>query len=99
MIVVAGSITLRPERLAEAYERAASVAEVTRGEAGCVSYTFFRHLERDDAFFVFEEWESRDQLDAHLAAEHTRAFSAFLGEAMAAPPKLRIYEVERAGTL
>lgn len=99
MIVVAGSISLRPERVPEAFERAAVVAAATRGEAGCISYTFFRHLERDDAFFVFEEWESREHLDAHLAAEHTRAFAGFLGEAMAAPPKLRIYDVDRAGAL
>ncbi|MEZ5102284.1 MAG: putative quinol monooxygenase [Thermoleophilia bacterium] len=99
MIVVAGSITLHPERLSEAFERAAVVADATRSEAGCISYTFFRHLERDDAFFVFEEWEAREHLDAHLAAPHTAAFSAFLGEAMAAPPKLRVYEVARAGSL
>jgi quinol monooxygenase YgiN len=52
----------------------------TSQEKGYVNYDLHQSLEDPDLFFFYENWESGDDLDAHLAAPHLRDFAARIPE-------------------
>jgi quinol monooxygenase YgiN len=47
-----------------------ALIEPTSQEAGYVNYDLHQGVEDPDAFFFYENWESGEHLDAHLAAPH-----------------------------
>ncbi len=52
----------------------------TSQEQGYVNYDLHQGLEDPDAFFLYENWESGEDLDTHLAAPHLREFAARIPE-------------------
>lgn len=57
-----------------------ALVEPTLQERGCVNYDLHQSLEDPESFFFYENWESSEDLDAHLAAPHLRAFAARIPE-------------------
>jgi quinol monooxygenase YgiN len=53
-----------------------ALIEPTGQEAGYVNYDLHQSVEDPDAFFFYENWESDEHLDAHLAAPHLVEFAA-----------------------
>jgi quinol monooxygenase YgiN len=47
------------------------VMRTSRGEEGCLEYTFAADPLEPDGVILFERWESQAALDAHLAALDT----------------------------
>ena len=68
VIIVGGSFEMDPEQrdafLAERHER----MRTSRGEDGCLEYTFAADPLEPSRVILFERWESQAALDAHLAA-------------------------------
>lgn len=93
MIIVSGVVTVRPERRAEAVEAMRRVVEATRHDTGCLAYDFYTDVRDPNRFRVYEEWESDEALNAHLAAPHTQAFLAAIGPMAAAEPVVTRHEV------
>ena len=53
----------------------------TRKEEGCIDYYMHRDNEDDATFLFYENWESAEHLDRHMAAPHfTACFSAIDGK-------------------
>jgi quinol monooxygenase YgiN len=93
VIVVAGTIRVKPGARAAARELAQAMATATRAEAGCHHYRFYADLDDPDTFFLFEEWESEAALANHFATDHMRDFQQRIPALIAAPPAIRRYEV------
>ena len=53
-----------------------ALIEPTSQEAGYVNYDLHQGVEDPDAFFFYENWESGEALDAHLATPHLTEFAA-----------------------
>ena len=53
-----------------------ALIEPTRQEKGYVNYDLHQGIEDPDRFFFYENWESGEDLDAHLAANSTRCGAA-----------------------
>lgn len=49
---------------------------LTRVEEGCINYDLHQDNENPAHFMVFENWESRELLQAHMNAPHFAAFMA-----------------------
>ena len=68
MVIVGGRFEVNPEErdafLAERHE----IMRTSRGEDGCLEYTFAADPLEADRVILFERWESQAALDAHLAA-------------------------------
>ncbi|HET7408805.1 MAG TPA: putative quinol monooxygenase [Paracoccaceae bacterium] len=80
MIVVTGEF-----RFAEDSEDAVRAAMIdmmneTAKEAGCLHYRFYRDVERQEVYRVYEEWESDAHLADHAASAHMQVFRARLKE-------------------
>jgi quinol monooxygenase YgiN len=93
MIVIAGSVAVRPERREEAARVARTMAEATRKEAGCVTYRFSADLDDPNVMLIFEEWESEEALARHFETAHMAAFREALPGFLAGMPALRRYVV------
>ena len=99
MIVIAGTVPVRPDRRAEAVRVAVAMAEATRAEPGCVTYRFAADLGDPNTFLVFEEWEDEAALARHFATPHMAEFRRALPELVAGPAAIRRYVVERAAAM
>ena len=99
MLVIAGTISLDPEKRDAAIEAAIPMMEATRKEAGCVSYAFSADLENPGDFRVFEEWESQAALDAHFKAPHMATFQAAMGGFGIRGMNVQKYEIAKVGPL
>jgi len=99
MIVVAGRVTVKAETREEAKQVALRMAEATRAETGCISYTFYSDLADPNAFFIFEEWESDDALRRHFETPHMAAFNQEIPKHVGGEVKIQRYEVQSVSRL
>jgi quinol monooxygenase YgiN len=72
MIVVAGRFRLPPWRIAEARPAMDKVIALSNAEPGCRVYSYAEDLAEPGLFRVYEEWGSREAIEAHFASEHMR---------------------------
>jgi quinol monooxygenase YgiN len=61
------------------------ILEPTRKEKGCINYTL--HMDPNDKgrFMFYENWESKELWDLHLATPHIKAFGDNIGPLLAEP--------------
>lgn len=57
-----------------------ALVEPTSQEQGYVNYDLHQSIEDLGLFLFYENWESGEALDAHLAAPHLTAFAARIPE-------------------
>jgi quinol monooxygenase YgiN len=93
MLVVAGTVKVKPETRADAVQAALKMARATQAEAGCTSYRFYSDLEDPNTFLIFEQWESEAALMAHFQTPHMAEFNAAIPRFLAAPPSINRYDV------
>jgi quinol monooxygenase YgiN len=72
MIVVSGHFRLPPERIAEAQSAMEDIIAASRAEPGCGAYSYAEDVTEPGLFRVYEEWDSRDALEAHFVMPHMR---------------------------
>lgn len=90
--LVIARIEVRPDAW-EAFVVAASACiEATRREPGCLGYEFHESLTQPCRFVSFESWETRADIDRHMASEHMRAFLAAARTCVTAPPVIEVIE-------
>ena len=99
MIIVTGTVTIRPELREAALERGLWMSRLTEQEPGCHTYRFYADLADPATFLVFEAWESDEALRAHFGTPHMAEFSRALSGLVANPPIVTRYEVIATGTL
>jgi quinol monooxygenase YgiN len=74
MIVISGSIPVKPELRDEAAQLALEMQKATCAEPGCRTYCFSFDLADPNTIRIFEEWESEDALNSHFQTEHMKKF-------------------------
>ena len=99
MIVIAGTIPVKPELREEAQQLAVWMGEETRKEAGCLTYRFYSDLADPNTFFIFEEWESDEALGRHFQTEHMKKFQQQAPTLLAGKVNAKKYAVESATAL
>jgi len=99
MIVIAGKVAVRHERRDEAVRAALAMAEATRKEAGCIAYQFSSDLADPDTIYIFEEWESGEDLARHFQTQHMRVFREQIAGLLAGPPAIKRYSIESVSAM
>lgn len=99
MIVVLGSVVVRPEARDRIAAAAAELAAASRREPGCHAYAFSTDLRTPEQFYVHEIWDSLDAMHRHLQEPRVQAFLGLVGEAATAPPVVMRYEVASSAPL
>lgn len=70
MIIVAGTFTTAPGERDRVIDLARDVVAETRREEGCQEYVFSPDVDDPDLIRLYELWDGRDQLEAHLRTPH-----------------------------
>lgn len=94
MIIVHGTIPLKPESLDEAIALAREMAGATQAEPGCLSYDFYVGVSDPHALLLFQEWETMDALMAHFKTEHMEVFLRELPRLLNGEISTRRYAVQ-----
>ena len=68
MVIVGGTFEMEPGQREQFLARRLEMMRVSRGEAGCLEYTFAPDPIEPGRVVLFERWESQVALDAHLVA-------------------------------
>jgi len=99
MLVLAGTITLDPSKLAEAKQAAAIMMAETHKEPGNRQYIFSGSFLDDGVVHIFEEWESQEALDLHFKSPHMAEFQKKMGAFGIKEMSIEKYEVSSKGPL
>lgn len=102
MIVVVGSFTVEPQDREAFIASREEAMRTSRGEAGCLEYTFAADPIDPARVVLVERWESQATLDAHLAALRLRATERSGGTAPPVSPfsaSIVLYTVAEERTL
>ncbi len=65
----------------------------TRSEEGCINYDLHRSQDDPTLFCLYENWQSREVLDEHLATPYLQAFLGKSSELLAEPVDLSFWEM------
>ena len=76
MIIVTVKYKTKPEFTNKYLNVFNENAAIVRMEKGCLEYELYQCGADRSEFFLFERWESRDQVDVHLQTKHMIEFFA-----------------------
>ncbi|MCW2819400.1 MAG: Antibiotic biosynthesis monooxygenase [Marmoricola sp.] len=75
LLTVIAYMRAAPGKEDELREELAALIEPTSAEDGFVNYDLHESVEAPGTFFFYENWESAEKLDAHLATPHLVRFA------------------------
>lgn len=78
-LVVIALVKVKPGNEAAFAAAARSILIPTRAEAGNISYDFHQSATDAGEFATFELWDTAEQLDAHMHAQHMQKFFGIVG--------------------
>jgi quinol monooxygenase YgiN len=91
-ITVVAEMQAKPGHEAHVQRELLSLVAPTRNEAGCLNYDLHRSADNSARFLFHENWASKADLDRHLKALLLQAVLAKVGELLARPPRITIWE-------
>jgi quinol monooxygenase YgiN len=92
LLTVVAQIKAKPGKEAEVRTELASLIAPSRKDAGCINYDLHQAVD-DPALFMFHEnWTSKAQLDRHLQKPDLQAVLARVGQMVAEPPQITLWE-------
>lgn len=80
LLTVIAYMKAAPGKREELRQALEALIRPTSQEKGYVNYDLHQGEEDPDMFFFYENWESGEDLDAHLANDHLVAFAARIPE-------------------
>lgn len=72
MIMAIIRMNVLSEKRMELSQTIASLSGSIRLEKGCKRFNFCQSIEDENKLFIFEEWDTQENLVAHLKSEHFR---------------------------
>jgi len=91
--IIAAHLTLKPEMIGRFINDTKELIEKSRAEDGNISYTLYQNPSDSTEFIFFEEWVNQDAIDFHFATQHFQEFDKTMGDYVAMPPVIKIYDV------
>ena len=93
MLIVVASLPGKSDKREECKAALLKAAEVSRGDAGCLSYDFSVDLANPDRYVSVELWEDQASLDAHFGTPHVLELMTLAGELLDGAPDIKVYTV------
>ena len=99
MIVVAGSVTAKPDMFDEVRRLSLEHVRRSRTEPGCISHAVHVDCENPLKLVFFEQWADRAALLTHFAVPASRDFVRALQSLASAATTIEIYDATRLDKL
>ena len=74
MVIIAGTIQMDPDKVADAMPAIVALMTATWAEDGCIDYVLSADPVRAGGIRIFEKWASDEALGAHMKAPHMGVF-------------------------
>jgi quinol monooxygenase YgiN len=91
--LIVGTVRLPPENFAAAKEVMTAMIAASRGEEGCLDYSYAEDVAEPGLIRVSERWRDRDSLALHFASPHLAAWRAAWPRLGISDRNLVLYEV------
>ncbi|MDQ4115983.1 MAG: antibiotic biosynthesis monooxygenase [Actinomycetota bacterium] len=78
LLTVIAHLKAAPGKEAQLRRELEALVDPTSKEDGYVNYDLHVSTEDDGTFYLYENWESAEKLDAHLATPHLERFAGIL---------------------
>lgn len=95
MYVIAGKFICKPEYRQDMLALVEELLEPSRAEAGCISYNFYEDGAAANHFLFFEEWQSREAIDAHFNTPYFKKFMEDFPGLIIGAASIKIYETAK----
>lgn len=82
-LTLAVILEAKPGKEVELREALTALLAPTRLEDGCIDYEFHLDPQNPGRFMFYENWESREQWDAHMETDHIKGFIEIAGDLIA----------------
>lgn len=92
MYLVAGHFTFKDEGLNRAKELMNEIVSIGRTEPGIQQYRFYPNPDGQNAYFLFEEWDSKELHDVHFNRDEMQAILPQFFELLAAAPDVSYFD-------
>ena len=79
-VLINGTVDFSPEDADKALAAATELMAETRSQKGCVHYVWSHDPTTPGRVYVYEKWESVEDLAAHLAGPYYQGMLAILGQ-------------------
>ena len=99
MLLIAGTVRIPAEKVADARIAAARMIEATRAEDGCVQYAFAEDVLDPGLIHISEVWRDQAALEKHVASAHMGVWRKAGRDLGIRERNLRIYEVDEGRPL
>jgi quinol monooxygenase YgiN len=91
-LTVIARIKAKPGKESQVRQELLSLVAPSRKDDGCINYDLHQATD-DPALFLFHEnWVSKPHLDAHLAKPDLQAALGRVGQMVAEPPQISLWE-------
>ena len=74
MVIVRVTGVVKPDHKEDFVQTFAELRPDVLAEKGCRRYEHYLSPEKENVIFIYEEWESREALEAHLKTPHMLKF-------------------------
>lgn len=97
MIIITGSVIIRPEHFDEALELGVEHSARSRGEPGCIAHNCHVDAENPQRIVFVEEWADMAAVKTHFAVAASGEFVRTLGGWAEGAPDMKIFAAEKVG--
>ena len=85
LLTVIAHMQAKPGKEQELRSGLEALVEPTTKEPGFVNYDLHQAVDDPAVFYLYENWECGEALDAHLATPHLQEFAARIDDLLAEP--------------
>lgn len=94
MLLIVGTVRILAEKLNEAHPVMERMIEASRGESGCVEYSYAQDILDPGLIHVKELWQDRVSLDKHFTSGHIADWRSQWPRLGITDRNLMLYEVD-----
>ncbi len=89
-VTVVATIKVKEEMVDDVKNELESLVTSTVQEEGCINYNLHQSIDDSALFIMYENWESRDALDMHMASPHFKAWREKAKDLLAEIPQVTL---------
>jgi quinol monooxygenase YgiN len=91
-VTVVARVKAKPGQETGVRRELLSLVGPSRKDAGCINYDLHQAVDNPALFMFHENWTSKAHLDSHLQKADLQAVLARVGEMVAEPPQITLWE-------
>ena len=91
-LTVIAQIKAKPGQEGQVRQELLSLVAPSRKDVGCLNYDLHQGLDNPALFLFHENWTSKAHLDQHLQQPELQAVLARVGQMVAEPPQITLWE-------